>query len=33
LVDVQDPEELDELDEQVRQLEHQAANAQMFRVY
>jgi len=31
--DVQDPEELDELDEQVRQLESQAANAQMFRIY
>lgn len=31
--DVQDPEVLDELDEQVRQLENQAANAQMFRVY
>ncbi len=31
--DVQDPEELDELDEQIRQLEHQIANAQMFQVY
>jgi len=31
--DVQDPEELDALDEQIRQLEHQTANAQMFQVY
>ncbi len=31
--DVQDPEELDELDEQIRQLEHQIANAQMFQIY
>ncbi len=31
--DVQDPEELDALGEQVRKLENQAANAQMFRVY
>jgi len=31
--DVQDPKELDALDEQVRQLENQAAAAQMFRVY
>lgn len=31
--DVQDPEERDEFDEQVRQLEQQAASAQMFQVY
>jgi len=31
--DVQDSEELGELDEQIRQLEQQASNAQMFRVY
>ncbi len=31
--DVQDPEELDELDEQIRQLEHQIVNAQIFQIY
>ncbi len=31
--DVQDPEELDVLDEQIRQLDHQIANAQMFQIY